>query len=38
LSVFVGDEIDASMDDDRAKNLGDCGRSLAGNPGHPGYS
>ena len=30
LSVFVGDEIDASMDDDRAKNLGECVHGLAG--------
>jgi DNA repair exonuclease SbcCD ATPase subunit len=30
LSLFVGDEIDASMDDMRAKNLGDCVHSLVG--------
>jgi hypothetical protein len=30
LSIFAGDEIDAAMDDDRAKSLGDCVHSLAG--------
>jgi hypothetical protein len=39
LSVFVGDEIDASMDEDRAKNLGERRRSrwqdFADHPYHP---
>jgi DNA repair exonuclease SbcCD ATPase subunit len=30
LSVFVGDEIDASMDEDRAENLHNCIQCLAG--------
>ena len=30
LSLFVGDEIDASMDDDRAENLHNCIQGLAG--------
>jgi exonuclease SbcC len=30
LSLFVGDEIDASMDDTRAENLGSCIHQLAG--------
>ena len=30
LSVFVGDEIDASMDDDRARNLHNSIQGLAG--------
>ena len=29
FSVFVGDEIDASMDDTRAGNLGECIRTLS---------
>ncbi len=30
LSLFVGDEIDASMDDDRAGDLHNCIQGLAG--------
>jgi exonuclease SbcC len=30
LSLFIGDQIDASMDDTRARNLGGCVAHLAG--------